>query len=227
MNKIRRKADRWSQGTRNREHNLARARVYETQAFAQFNYMASCIQDYWSSHDDIGTREFIRDIGEAKDNLLTIFGDLVFEIGNTGRTKLASIKEEAEEAEEEEACGSSAVKVESPGAHQVEGERDVEDDGLGITATAVEESTARLVHAIRFPENPTTSAGTGKTLRERISLTRLGFRPSSRNGVPRGMAPVVENRAERKRDKVKRVLKRRLSFKGKGNPMSFSSEVFP
>ena len=226
MTKIRRKADRWSQGTHNREHNLGRARVYETQAFAQFNYMASCIQDYWSSHDDIGTREFIRDIGEAKDNLLTIFGDLVFEIGNTGRTKLASIKEEEEE-DGEDSCGSSSMKVECPGVYQVEVKRDMEEDGLGITVTDIEESTARLVHAIRFPENPATSTGTGKTLRERISLTRLGFRPSSRNGVSRGMAPAVENRVERMRDKVIRVLKRRLSFKGKENPMSFSPEGFP
>ncbi|PUU78240.1 hypothetical protein B9Z19DRAFT_1127102 [Tuber borchii] len=221
MTKIRRKTYRWSQGSRNREHSLARANVYETQAFAQFDYIASCIQDYWSSHDDIGAREFIRDISEAKDNLLTIFGDLVFEIGNTGWTKLESIEEVEEEEEEEEGC-----EVGSPRAYHIGVRRGEEDDGSKTVMTDVEESTARLVYAIRFPEDPITSASTGKTLRERISLTRLGFRPSSRNGVPRGTAPAVENRAERKRDKVKRVL-RRLSFRGKGSAMSFPPPALP
>jgi len=227
MTKIRRKTYRWSQGSRNREHNLARANVYETQAFAQFDYIASCIQDYWSSHDNLGTREFIRDISEAKDNLLTLFGDLVFEIGNTGWTKLESIEEVEEEEEEEEGCETLEREVGSPRAHHHIGvRRDEEDDGCNIAMTDVEESTARLVHAIRFPEDPITSASTGKTLRQRISLTGLGFRPSSRNGAPRGTAPTVENKAERKRDKVKEVL-RKLSFRGKDSPMSFSPPGFP
>ena len=226
MTKIRRKTYRWSLGSHNREHNLARANIYETQAFAQFDYIASCIQDYWSSHYDIGTREFIRDISEAKDNLLTIFGDLVFEIGNTGWTKLESIEEVEEEEEEGDGCETSEREVESQRAHHIGVRRDEEDDRCKIAMTDVEESTARLVYAIRCPEDPITSASTRKTLRERISLTRLGFRPSSRNGVPRGTAPAVENKAERKRDKVKKVL-RRLSFRGKGSPMSFSPPALP
>lgn len=226
MTKIRRKTYRWSQGSRNREHNLARANFYETQAFAQFDYIASCIQDYWSSHDDIGTREFIRDISEAKDNLLTIFGDLVFEIGNTGWTKLESIEEVEEEEEEEDGCEAPERDVESLKAHHIGVRRDEEDDGCNIAMTEVEESTARLIYAIHFPEDPISSGSTSKTLREKISLTRLGFRPSSRNGVPRGTAPAVENKTERKRDKAKRVL-RRLSFRGKGSPMSFSPPALP
>ncbi|KAG0633535.1 hypothetical protein HOY80DRAFT_1063405 [Tuber brumale] len=225
MTRIRRRADRWSQSPRNREHNLARARDYETQAFAQFNYMASCIQDYWSSHDDLGTREFIRDIGEAKDNLLTIFGNLVFEIGNTGSTKLASIKEVGEE--EKEDCSRLVGEEGSTSVYEPGVRWDEEDDGLEIVMSAVEESTAKLVDAIRFPEGSGASGRTGKTLRQRISLSGLGFRPSSRNGVPRRTAPVVESRPERKRDKFKRVLQRRLSFKGNGSPASFTPAGLP
>ncbi|KAG0131783.1 hypothetical protein HOY82DRAFT_559279 [Tuber indicum] len=225
MTKIRRRADRWSQSPRNREHNLARASDYETQAFAQFNYMASCIQDYWSSHNELGTMEFIRDIGEAKDNLLTIFGDLVFEIGNTGLTKLASIQEVGEE-EEKEHCSSVAGEVGSPSFYEPGVGPDAEDDSLEIVMSAVEESTARLVDAIRFPGGVSSSGRAGKTLRERISLNGLGFRPSQ-NGVLRGTAPVVESRPERKREKFKRVLQRRLSFKGNNSPTSFSPKCLP
>ncbi|PWW77836.1 hypothetical protein C7212DRAFT_362445 [Tuber magnatum] len=226
MSKIRRKADRWSEGTRNREYNLARAKDYETQAFAQFNYMASCIRDYWSSHDDIGTGEFIRDIGEAKDNLLIILRELVFEIGNTGQTKLASIKEVEEEGYGEDRSR-LAREVGSLSIYEAGVKCDEGGNGLEIVMSAVEESTARLVDAICSLEGLSASGRTRKTLRERISLAGLGFRPSSRNGVPRGKAPAVENRSERKRDKFKRVLQRKLSFKGKGTPVSFSPAGLP